>query len=682
MIGLWILFALQLAATASGLGYLWQRQQRLSAEVVRLRETIAHYEVGWLEVGRGSARRRPRAAAKSAAVARADDVIAIAPISPVQRAKRAWRLRPWLRFDRARPAPDTLRGLGLGVAAALPALGFLAGVEASVLVAAGIGIATALILLSLHQEWRAAAWAGVMTAAAWSLTGLMTGAAQASPIPFAVFVAVAALAGLAHAHVRRAGPGSTMALAMAAAALALASQTAMIGPAGAAYGVVVAAAAIAGAMSLRLDGVHFGAFGAALIGLFVLSGQVDAAIWFTPAATWAGALFLGIAVVRVPQLGPRGLALAGIGALAPLSALSALRLAEHGLADRLAAAGAFAGLSLILAGVLAAAALRRPNGLAALRATLWVLAAGAFAAIATAILLAAPTPLAALAFAALSLCLALLNARLPHAAWRAFACIGALFAAANALGAAALLLSEAQGWPPVSLIALGVAAPSAAIALAASFARRGEAAGGALEAIGFTLAAIAGNLAVRLFFTGGALLLQPVGFVEAGAHVSVWLMLSLSIAWRSHHGSTPVRIGFAVLLGLIALMLSAFAGGLWLTSYWSVREAIAAPIAHEPLGFLAPAVLFWAHWAFWRTRGADTRTRTALAAAALLSAAYITLELMRWPAAPDWVGALGGAIAFALAIAVNFAPGVTAGARRVSYGEEKLHGQRRRQQRA
>ena len=80
--------------------------------------------------------------------------------------------------------------------------------------------------------------------------------------------------------------------------------------------------------------------------------------------------------------------------------------------------------------------------------------------------------------------------------------------------------------------------------------------------------------------------------------------------------------------------------------------------------------------------GADTRTRTALAAAALLSAAYITLELMRWPGAPEWVGALGGALGFALAIVANFAPGVTARPPRGSYREEKFHGQRRGQQRA
>jgi hypothetical protein len=539
-----------------------------------------------------------------------------------------------------------------------------------------------MVLLGLRQEWRAAAWAGVMTAAAWALVGLALGAAQASPIQYCVFVSFAALAGLTHAHLRGPAPGALMALAMAGAALSLASQTSMIGPGGAAFGVIVAAAAILGGMSLRLEGIHYAAFGAALIGLFVLSGQSEAAIWFTPVTTWAGALFLGVAAVRVPLLGSRGLGLAGVGVLAPLSALGALHLAHHGLADRFAAAGAFAGLGLLLCGLLGAAALRRPSGVTALQATGWVLALGAFTAVASAILLAAPAPFAATAFAALALGLAVLDARAPNSVWRAFACISAAFAAACALAAGAMLLNEAQHWAPAALLGLGLAAPAALTAAGARFAQRPEAGftTGVLEAVAFALGVIAANLAMRLYFSSGAMLLQPVGFVEAGAHIGVWLMASLLIASRSHRGSKPVRIGSSVLLALIALTLVAFAGGLWLTPYWSAREAATAPITHAPLGFLAPAVLFWAHWMFWRARGTDTRARTALAAAALLTAAFVTLELMRWPGAPEWLAALGSAVAFALAIVVNFAPGVTFGGR--SYREEEFHRQRRSQQRA
>jgi hypothetical protein len=328
--------------------------------------------------------------------------------------------------------------------------------------------------------------------------------------------------------------------------------------------------------------------------------------------------------------------------------------------------------------------MRRPSGVTALQATGWVLALGAFTAFAAAILLAAPAPFAATAFAALALGLAVLNARAPASVWRAFACIAAGFAAACALSAGAMLLNEAQRWAPAVLLGLGLAAPAVLTAAGARFAQRADASftTGALEAVAFALGVIAANLAVRLYFSSGAMLLQPVGFVEAGAHICVWLMASLLIASRSHRGSKPVRIGFSVLLALIALTLVAFAGGLWLTPYWSAREAAAAPIPHAPLGFLAPALLFWAHWLFWRARGTDTRARTALAAAALLTAAFVTLELMRWPGAPEWLAALGSAVAFALAIVVNFAPGVTFDGAGRSYREEELHRQRRSQQRA
>jgi hypothetical protein len=52
----------------------------------------------------------------------------------------------------------------------------------------------------------------------------------------------------------------------------------------------------------------------------------------------------------VPQLGARGLAIAGTGALAPLMAITALYFSQHGLADRYAAAGGFAVLSALLIG--------------------------------------------------------------------------------------------------------------------------------------------------------------------------------------------------------------------------------------------------------------------------------------------------------------------------------------------
>ena len=679
---LWILLALQLAATALGFAYLWRRQRSLSAEIARLREALAALE-------RAPARRsRPRLAEPGAVAAPVTEtagaeIVSITPAASA-RADSGWRFpaAQLPALDVSALTPDTARGVALGAAAAAPALGFFFGLDAAVLTAAGVGVATAMMLMALRHEWRAAAWAGAITAAAWAAIGVLLGAAHAAPITYSVFVAFAGAAGLAHAHLRRAAPGSAMALAMATAALALASQIGVISAAGGAFAVIVAAAAIVGALSLRLEGIHFAAFGAAWIGLFVLSGQDAAAIWFTPATALTGALFLGVAAVRAPYLGARGVALAGLGALAPLLAIGVLHLAQHGLNDRVAAAAAFAALAPALIGVLALAASRR--SLAALKATAWALALGAYAALAAAICLAAPAPIAAPAFAAAALGLGLLNLRLPAALWRTLGCLSAAFAAAFALASAQMLLGEAPGWPAAALTLLGLAAPAGLLGAAAALAHRADAAltAGVHESAAVALAVIAANLAARLFFSGGATLLNPIGFVEAGAHIALWLAAALLLAWRARRGSRPVRLALSNLLGAVSLAASAVAAGLWLTPYWDAREAFAGPIAHPPLGFLAPAILFWAHWAFWRRRGADTRARVAFAAAALLSAAFITQEATRWQGAPDWVGALLGAIAFAAAIVGNFAPGITPDGRRLSYREKYFHRDRRRQQRS
>jgi hypothetical protein len=86
---------------------------------------------------------------------------------------------------------------------------------------------------------------------------------------------------------------------------------------------------------------------------------------------------------------------------------------------------------------------------------------------------------------------------------------------------------------------------------------------------------------------------------------------------------------------------------------------------------------------FWRGRGAETRARASFAAAAMLSAAFVTMEAADWNGAPDWLAALSGASAFALAIAGNFTPAAAPPRRRRRlHGEEYLHRDRRRQQSA
>jgi hypothetical protein len=412
-------------------------------------------------------------------------------------------------------------------------------------------------------------------------------------------------------------------------------------------------------MSLRLEGVYLASFGAALLGLFVLSGQDAAAIWFTPAAAWSGALYIAIAFIRAPQLGPRAAAIAGVGALAPYAAIAALYGAQHGLADRLAAAGAFATLSALLSAVIALSASRDARGLEGMRLTLWILALGAFTALASAIVLAAPPPLAVPAFAAIALGLTYLNTRFESGVWRAFASLSALAAGIFALLAARLLLSEASDWPAWSVILTGFAASAAIAGAAAWLAPRTSFTAGLLEALTLLLIAVGASLVLRVAYSGGALLLQPVGFAEAGAHCAAWLAISLAAAARAKRGVGRVRIGAAVLLALLAFLVSGAAAALLMTEYWTAQAASAPSLwTRQTIGFALPALLFWAHWAFWRGRGAELRARTALGAAALLTAAFVAFETLQAAVLPDWVGGLVGALAFALAAGVNFAPGV------------------------
>jgi hypothetical protein len=149
-----------------------------------------------------------------------------------------------------------------------------------------------------------------------------------------------------------------------------------------------------------------------------------------------------------------------------------------------------------------------------------------------------------------------------------------------------------------------------------------------------------------------------------------------------------VRAFAVMMLGALALLASAAMTLLWLTPHWTVRappETASPLLQFVGLGFLAPALMFWAHWVLWRGLGANLRTRLSLGAGTLLLAAMATLMALqaRDPseAGPDWVGAIVGAVAFALAIGLNFANGVTMnpGAPRPSYFEENLQSHRRRQ---
>lgn len=643
-----LVLAVQLAAMAGGFYLLWRRLDRAGGEIERLRTQLEDQAaVGGV--------RRARSGGTS--------VNEIAPLAtPTARATQAWNLgRRSIRLSGPTLTPETGRTLALAAASAAPALSFFLGFGAVSAVAAGLIIAAATMVLSLRPLWRAGAWTAVVAAGAWASAGLALGAAQTHPIIFSLCVVIAACAGLAHAHLRNAGPGGMLSLAMTGAVLALGTAVGMVSAAGLGFAAIVAAAAIIGSVTLRLEPLHIIAFGAALLGLYILSGQETAAIWFTPAAAWAGALFLAIATVRVPQLGSRGAAIAATGALAPLAAISALHFAGHGLADDYAAAAAFVGLGGMLTGIVTLAATRRDRGVSALRFTLWVLVLGAFLALTGAIAIALPTPLQAPAFALTAVALLALHTRLPDAVWRAFAVVAGLATLLCAGANAQLLLDETTTWSNATLILAGLVAPAVLSGGAAYLAQRNNAPASAalFEIITFTLGVISANLFTRLAFSGGATLVQPVGFVEIGMHCVVWLIAALLIGSRAHLGARGVREAAINLLTLTAFATTAFACGLWMASFWGARATGAQPLlTHDTMGFVLPAIFFWAHWVFWRARGAHAQTRLSLAAGALLLAAFFTVEAMRAEHIPEWVGALVGALSFSIAIVINFAPGV------------------------
>ena len=275
--------------------------------------------------------------------------------------------------------------------------------------------------------------------------------------------------------------------------------------------------------------------------------------------------------------------------------------------------------------------------------------------------MAAPAPLQAPAFALAAVGLLALHTRAPDVVWRSFAIGAGLIALLCAGANAQLLLDEAAVWPNSTIIIAGLASPSALSGAAALLAHRNNAPASAalFDIITFVLGVASANLFVRLAFSGGATLLQPVGFVEIGMHCAVWLIAALLIGSRAYLGAKGVRNAATNLLTFVAFATMAFACGLWMASFWGARAAGGQPLlTHDTMGFLLPAIFFWAHWVFWRARGANAQTRLSLAAGALLLAAFCTVEAIRAERLPEWVGALVAALSFSIAIVINFAPGV------------------------
>jgi hypothetical protein len=669
-----IFLSLQLAAAIGAGVFVWRRIQRQQREIAVLERALASAK----NSAQGS-RRAAEARAKVVAIGgRApvltpmEDVPAFAPPAPITQP----RFSVADRLSNALPSvsAETLRGAALGLAAALPALVFPFAANHALIVSCGLCIAAGMMLLAFDPLWRAAAWAGVITGAVWAVVGFALHVAQAQPLAFSVGLALAGSASLINARLRDPGPGEATALIMAIAALVLGNQIGMIGPAGAAFGIIAAMAAIVGAISLKLEPIHLAGFFATLIGLFVLSGQPSAAIWFTPVTAWAGALFLGIAAVRVPNLGARGVTLAATGSLAPLLGIAALYDSQHGLADPHAAGAAFAGLAALLGGVIAASAQRFQRGTAALKITLWVLVAAAFTALVAGSLLALPSPFAASALGALSLGAALLHGRFKDTVWRICAIVAALLAAVIASSSIPLVLEEGPAWSATLIIAGGLAIPAALTGGAGSLLRRAGAdvSGGVAKLVAIGLSVATADMVLRIVFSGGAPLMQPVGFVEAGFHIAAWLAIALAVAARGSRRQGAARKAGVLVLGAASLAASAFIAALWLTPYWHMLIPSRAPwpVLHfDGLGFIAPALLYWSHWGFWRMRGSKLRTRIAFGAAAALTACFATL-MATHPGQTEASNSLVpvvGALSFALAILANFLPFVTSNGRRRSY---------------
>jgi len=454
-------------------------------------------------------------------------------------------------------------------------------------------------------------------------------------------------------------------LLMAAAALALAQQTSFIGPAGVSYSLIVAAAAGLGALRLRRDALHVAAFAAAGAALMVESGQPEALVWFTPLAAWAGALFFGIAAVRVPALGARGALLAATGALAPLFAAGSLAASQQGLAAPLAAAGAFAGLAALFTGLFVITA-RRARALRMMGLSSWVLCTAISAAAGAALTIALPAPLLAPAFAVFALIFVGVDRLWADRVWRFFAGAAALASAGAAVSALRLVGNSEIVFGPYGQSLCAFAAPAALIGLAALSAKRAPNTQAALEAIAIALVIGFTAVLTRVLFSAGAPLLQPVGFIETGVFETTWLALSLLLAIRAEHGAAEVRRAYAILLAAAAGIVSVFSAALLLTPYWNERPETAldwAPLQHLPLGFALPALAAWAHYGYWRWRAAPQRTRFALSLAGFLTAALATFEVARLrpplPDGPDWTVIGAGILAFAAAAALHYAPGVT-----------------------
>ncbi len=629
-----ILFGVQLAALGLGLVYLVRRMDRLQQEVAQLRQAL-----------------EGRRAARPKLVATNTSAVHVSVDAPRVRTAQLWRApeaRPSRRIG-AKVLWATAAILGVA-----PASAMALGGDAAISVSCGILLGALILVVALRSEFRDLAWAGAICSTAWALAGAFLGAAQANPAIFSSATVTAGFAGLAFAVLNRLGPGATMTVAMAAPCLVLAAQLGMIGAPGAAFAALVVSAAISGASRLRLEGLHTGAFVAALGGLYVISGQAVAADWFTPIATWTGALFLAIAVVRAPQLGPRGVTIAGTGALAPFAAIAALNGGGQGLSDPTAASAAFFSLALMLAGIAWLAAERRGSNFASLKLTAWVLAAGIGAALLAAIWVSAGPGLAAMLLMFGAAGGAILNMRFPSPHWRVGALAFALCGVVYAWTCAAGILNETM--PSWVTLAAALALP-AALAFGASqaFGRAHAVSSAIMDLLGSALGLTALHIAARLALSGGVPMSYEFGVEELSAQACIWLTAALAMIAADRD---VVRSALARVFTAVGVVATGCMAGAWLVGYLDAPEETLTRF--NAWVFIGPALLLGAHWWVWRRTHSPLLARASLGAGAFLAAAAFSAEVLKARIGEnvnDWVGAAAAATAFSLALAVNFAPG-------------------------
>ncbi|MGE3142605.1 MAG: DUF2339 domain-containing protein [Hyphomonadaceae bacterium] len=481
--------------------------------------------------------------------------------------------------------------------------------------------------VSLRPGWRRAAWIAAVGCGGWGFWGAENIVAGWC----ALGLTLAAGAALTRALLRQElGPALLAMAALAGPLFELAAHGG--GPTLAALAAVIAAMAIVGATSSQLEILHVSAWVAACAALLIVSGSHEAAIWFAPACGWAGALFLGIALVRAPTLGRRGAAIAATGASAPILALMSLHVAGRELASPALAAAGLSVAGLLIAGVLVLAA-RRAGGLAQLGIAIIPLGVGACGALTLAFLLALPAPAAAAALMALALGLLGLDARWPHRLWRLLAACLAIGDIGLAAANFDLAQSSLEAGPAALAIALGLAAPAAlAFAAAHVSGARAPITACICEAAAIVASAAAASAAIRWGTHAGVGAGATPLFFEAGIHAAAWGGLALAAAAFDKRGAWIVRRAAVWLLGAAALALVA-AGPLSLLNplwgAWRVRIAGWALANTLALGFLAPAAFAWAHWALWRIRGAPRRAAVSLGAAVLLSFTWAMLETRR-----------------------------------------------------